>query len=180
MSLLFLWLLTGVMSHDICKRLREFQLRPSKIPGSSGPSTQSGKYRLDWGSAASPKGAEICLTSVTVFYNGPKGPAAKQCCQGFQHTSKYPHFDNDVTPFQLVLCGNASRHIFMNFTYKRKSAFRMITVKDDLPPCHVWEDDEEDGRGWITGLTLGTLALVLIPLIAFLSIKFNILNMCSK
>ena len=204
MALLALWLvshlLTGLSSTKICSQLTKFKILATKIPASSSPA--AGQYRLDWAAAAEPDGSGVCLSSVTVFYDGED----ESCCKDYKQQTKSPHQDNDLTPFMLDLCGPASRLMFLNFTYKKHHAIRKITINDDIPPCknsakkpvagkvvtdgkkaggNNTEEEKgeegETGKGsgrWKAGLALGILAVVLVPLGAFLSIKFNMINNC--
>ena len=204
MTLLFLWLvsdlLTGLSSTKICSQLTKFKIVANKIPASSSPA--AAQYRLDWAAAAEPDGSGVCLSSVTVFYDGED----ETCCRDYKQQTKSPNQDNDLTPFMLDLCGQASRMMFLNFTYKKHHAIRKIKINDDIPPCkdsakkpvagkivnngekaggNKTEEEkggeEKAGKGsgrWKAGLALGILAVVLVPLGAFLSIKFNMINNC--
>ena len=199
MVLLFVWvvseLLTSLSSTQICSQLTKFKIVATKIPASS--SAEAGQYRLDWAAAAEPAGSGVCLSSVTVFYDGE----GRTCCQDYKQQTKSPHNNDDLTPFLLDLCGEASRLMFVNFTYKTNHAIRKITINDDIPPCEdsaqetisgkAVTDGEEGGddkageeaasKGsgrWKAGLALGILAVVLVPLAAFMSIKFNLVNSC--
>ena len=82
-----------------------------KIPKNSNPLPVIGKYRYNWAAGGSPQGYGVCLEEVIVYHSG-----SGHCCDGWvEEAPKFPRRDNDVSPFLLPLCGDASRETLLVF-----------------------------------------------------------------
>ena len=82
-----------------------------KIPKNSNPLPEIGKYRYNWAAGGSPQGYGVCLEEVIVYHSG-----SGHCCDGWvEEAPKFPRRDNDVSPFLLPLCGDASRETLLVF-----------------------------------------------------------------
>ena len=86
------------------------RFKPANITKHSYPLPKTGKYRYDWAVSAIPKSEAVCFDEVVVYHSG-----SGNCCDGWiKEKIKFPRHYSDVSPYELPLCGNASRHTWFS------------------------------------------------------------------